>query len=74
LLLQNVLLSHDSKSAEEQKRALALNELTTPGRYETIGGAEALISDMKLLFVAGFDTSELTFLSSYLRMQMIAAE
>jgi cytochrome P450 len=61
LLLQNVLLSHESKSAKEKMRAVALNELITPGRYETIGGAEALISDMKLLFVAGFDTSKLTF-------------
>ena len=64
-LLQDVLKAHHCKSAEEQMHAVALNELITPGRYEVIGGPEALISDMKLLFVAGFDTSELIFSHSY---------
>ena len=60
LLVQNVLEAHHKKPADEQKKAIALNELITPGKYETIGGAEALISDMNLLFVAGFETSKFT--------------
>ncbi len=60
LIVQNVLEAHHEKPAAEQKKAVTLNELITPGRYETIGGAEALISDMNLLFVAGFETSKFT--------------
>lgn len=65
LLVQNVLEAHNKKPADEQKKAIALNELMTPGRYEAIGGAEALISDMNLLFVAGFETSKFTIACTY---------
>ena len=74
LLLKDVLEAHRCKSVEDQKHAVALNELIAPGGYETIGGVEALISDMNLLFVAGFDTSEFTFSCSYRRMQILVAE
>lgn len=74
MLLKDVLEAHCCKSVEDQKHAVALHELIAPGGYETIGGVEALISDMNLLFVAGFDTSEFTFSCSYRRMQILVAE
>lgn len=58
-LLRKVLESHRSKSIAEQKKAVALDGLNTPGKYDAIGGDEGLISDMLLLYAAGFDTSKL---------------
>jgi cytochrome P450 len=65
LLVQNALEAHYNKPTDEQKKAKVLNELIAPGRYETIGGADALISDMALLFFAGFDTSKFAFCMQY---------
>jgi cytochrome P450 len=61
-LARNILEAHKSKSAEEKQKIVILNELTAPGtRYEAVDGVDALISDMLLLFFAGFDTSKLTY-------------
>ncbi|KAL3914012.1 MAG: hypothetical protein SGARI_000356, partial [Bacillariaceae sp.] len=59
-LLGKVLETHRSKSMEEQKKAVALDGLNTPGKYEAFGGDEGLISDMLLLYAAGFDTTGYT--------------
>lgn len=58
-LVRKVLETHKSKSIDEQKKAVTLNLLNAPGKYDNIGGEEALISDMILLYAAGFDTSKL---------------
>ena len=54
-LVQNVLEARHNKLVEEQMKVVVLNELNTLRRYETIGGADALISDMTPLF-SWFDT------------------
>jgi hypothetical protein len=44
------LEARHNKLVEEQMKVVVLNELNTLRRYETIGGADALISDMTPLF------------------------
>jgi cytochrome P450 len=52
---QTMLEAHKSKTVEEQKKIVTMNELLTSSgtNYEQ----EDLISDMILLFLAGFDTT-----------------
>lgn len=51
---QTMLDAHKSKTIEEQKKIVTMNELTSSG---TMYDPEDLISDMILLFLAGFDTT-----------------
>lgn len=60
-IVRKVLETHRSKPIEEQKKVVALNALNTPGKYDKIGGDDALISDMILLYAAGFDTVSVSF-------------
>ena len=51
---QTMLEAHKSKSIDDQQKIVTMNELTSSGtNYEQ----EDLISDMILLFLAGFDTT-----------------
>lgn len=51
---QTMLEAHKSKTINDQKKIVTMNELTSSGtNYEQ----EDLISDMILLFLAGFDTT-----------------
>ncbi|KAG7339228.1 cytochrome P450 [Nitzschia inconspicua] len=59
-LVRKVLQAHRSKSLEEQKKVVTLNSLDAPGKYDAIGGEESLLSDMILLYAAGFDTTGYT--------------
>jgi len=65
-LMRKVLQAHMNKSINERKEVVVLNELTTPGRYDKLGGMDALLSDMFLLFFAGFDTSKFVFCTQVL--------
>jgi cytochrome P450 len=57
-LLRKVLETHRKKCVAEQKKAVALDEMDKPEKYEAFDGDEGLISDMLLLYAAGFDTSK----------------
>jgi cytochrome P450 len=57
-LVHKVLEVYRSKTMEEKKKIVVLDSLNAPGKYDKIGGEEALISDMILLYMAGFDTSK----------------
>eukprot|EP00539_Tryblionella_compressa_P001156 CAMPEP_0178732714 /NCGR_PEP_ID=MMETSP0744-20121128/410_1 /TAXON_ID=913974 /ORGANISM="Nitzschia punctata, Strain CCMP561" /LENGTH=507 /DNA_ID=CAMNT_0020384851 /DNA_START=76 /DNA_END=1600 /DNA_ORIENTATION=+ len=59
-LARKLLKIHRQKSPEEQSLVTILNALDAKGKYDRFDKDESMISDMLLLYFAGFDTTGYT--------------